>query len=173
MTLVMQLSLWGVVSLESLNEWVTLIAAIIAAITSTSNWWRGLHEKSDKIKVNFGAIQPPIAPGLGMHVISCADHAMTIQDYGFFDSQGRLLSIPDMLANNECDDGICFGGATFLEERGSIFEISYVLLRDRQIGAYAKTAGQDSPLLRFRPGVRWYLRWWLSTKARFQMSKFQ
>ena len=82
----MQLSLWGGVSLESLNEWVTLIAAIIAAITSTISWWRGLHEKSDKIKVNFGAIQPPIAAGLGMHVISCADHAMTIQDYGFFDS---------------------------------------------------------------------------------------
>lgn len=62
------MKIWGV-SLDSLKEWFTLLAAFVAALTSTISWWKGLNEKNYNIKVNFGAIQPPIAPGLGLHVI--------------------------------------------------------------------------------------------------------
>lgn len=159
--------------MDSLNEWATLVAAIIAAITSTISWWRGFFDKDDKIKVSWGAITPPIAPGYGMHITSCAEHVMTIHDYGFFDNQGRLLSIPNMLANHECDDGICSAGSTLMERRGATYELSYVVLRDSQIGAYAKTTGQNIPKLCFVTDVKWYLRWWIGLKIRFFNAKFQ
>lgn len=163
----------GELILEALNEWGTFIAAMVAAITSTISWWRGFFDKDDKVKVSFGAIQPPTAAGYGMHVTSRADHAMTIQDYGFFDRRGRLLSIPDMLANEDCDDGICIGGSVLLEKRGSTFELAYVVLRDDQIGAFAKTTGQDTPKLCFRPGVKWYLRWMIRMKSKLLRAQFQ
>lgn len=96
---------------EVVQKWVTSIGVVIAAGVSILNFRYSLSAKSDKIKVGFGPIRPPLAPGDWLYVVSRRDHSMTLRDYGFIDNEGGLHSLPDMYANEPgMHDEVVHGG---------------------------------------------------------------
>nr|GEU29185.1 hypothetical protein [Tanacetum cinerariifolium] len=139
------------IGLDDVTKWITLAGAVVGGVTGALTYWSKVSEKHDRIKVGFGSLSPPVASGEALHVLSQSDHKLQIHDYGFVDESGRLLSLPDLWANSldDRDDGTCTRGTTTLEKRGEIWEVAYVRLRDRQIGAYAMTVGQTRRRVNF------------------------
>lgn len=133
----------------------TLIGAIVGAVTASANLWLSLRSKSDKIKVNYGPINPPIAPGHSMYVVSRCDHRVSLVDYGFVLKSRKLQSLRQLWTEEPGDENerVLISGQSTLEERGDIFSIEYQELRDEVIGAYAITASDDRISLGFRAGL--------------------
>lgn len=154
------------VNLDEITKWVTLAGAVIGGVTGAMTYWSKATEKRDRIKVSFGPLTPPIAPGESLYVVSQSDHKLQLRDYGFIDKNGRLLSLPDMWANSFDDDGdgSATRGSTSLVTRNDIWEVAYVRLRDEQIGAYAITVSQTMRRLDFHDNLPKYRRFYLRLK---------
>jgi len=152
--------------LDEVTKWVTLAGAVIGGVTGVLTYWTKITEKHDRIKVCFGSLNPPTAPGESLHVLSQSDHRLQLRDYGFIDERGRLLSLPDLWASEFDDerDETSTRGSTTLEKRGDIWEVAYVTLKGRQIGAYAVTVGQTSKSIHLRHEIPIYRRWYLRLK---------
>lgn len=144
-------------SIDSIQKWVTLIAAVLAAIGSFLN----LRGKRDKIKVGYGPLHPPLDSKEYVHVVSLSDHPIDIIDYGFVMQRGQLLSLPDRLAHDPYD-GECFiDGSRKLESRNEAFEGSIALMgMGLPVGAYARTNSQTRPTIDFRWDMPWWKRLW-------------
>lgn len=152
---------------DSIQKWVTLVAAVIAAVGAVSN----LRGKRDKIKVVYGSKLPPMDPREYLHVISFCDHPVELVDYGFIMESHKLLSILYLNDDEPGDYGTVVEGSRFLKSRNENYEIG-TTLRDRPIGAYARTVSQDYPTLGFRYDVRWWRAFWvrlvLRAKAKYE-----
>jgi hypothetical protein len=163
-------------NIDEITKWVTLAGAVVGGITGALTYWTKFTEQRDRITVRLGALSPPVAPGEALHVLSRSDHQVRLRDYGFIDENGRLLSIPDLMTNDPFDqnDGVMTSGQTILEKRGDIWEIAYVRLRDKQIGAFAITVGQTSRSIDLSDAIpmyhRLYLRWKIWKKAEWQQT---
>ena len=97
---------------------------------------------------------------------------MRIQDCGFIDEKGRLLSLPQLLVDEPEEDNIPVHGTGDFDKRGDVIEYGPVTLRDKQIGAYAITAGQDFHRIAFHRDVAWITRLRLRLKILF-MRRFK
>lgn len=134
---------------DSIQKWVTLGAAVLAAVASILNLWWKFRDKSDKIRVSCGLIDPQISPGEYLHVISRCDHPMRIADYGYVMPDGRRLSIPQLDDEEPNDDPRLVYGSRILEARNASFETG-MELRDRPVGVYAITTSQTRPTVAFQ-----------------------
>jgi hypothetical protein len=150
---------------DAIQKWVTLIAAVLAAIASGWNLWWKFREGADKIKVACGLIDPQISPGEFLHVVSLCDHPVRIADYGYVMRTGNLLSFPQWDADEPCDDQRIAYGSLLLENRNASFETG-TTLRDRPAGVYARTTSQSRPTIAFRYDTSHWMRCWLRLKIR-------
>lgn len=150
--------------MKDIQTWVTLVGAVVAALASSLNLWRQFGEKTDKIKVGFGPLRPQIEPGYWLYVVSRRDHQMNLNDYGFIDESGRLLSLPQLSVNEPCDTELVCGGTPSFKQRGDQFEVGVGPLRGIQIGAFAITAGRGRYTLGFTSAVPWYKRFLIRLK---------
>jgi hypothetical protein len=161
-------------NIDEITKWTTLAGAVVGGTTGALTYWSNFTKERDRITVRLGALSPPVAPGEALHVFSRSDHQLRLRDFGFIDEKGRLLSVPDLWANDPCDrdDGVVTSGSTTLEKRGDTWEVAYVRLRDKQIGAYAITIGQRSRSVDLSDDVplfqRAYLRWKIWKKTEWQ-----
>lgn len=148
---------------DALQKWVTLAAAVLAAVASVLNlWWKYL-DKSDRIKVACGPIDPQISPGEFLHVVSLCDHPVRLADYGYVMRTGKLLSLPQLDANEPDDYQRINYGGLLLENRNASFETG-TTLRDRPVGVYARTTSQSRPTIAFRHDTPSWMRHWLCMK---------
>lgn len=153
------------VTIDEAQKWVTLVGAVAAAVAASLNLWWTYKAKDDKIKVGLDPLGPQIEPGYFLHVVSRVDHPVQLLDWGFVDGRGRLLSVPQLSADEPMDH-ISVVGSALLETRNSSFATG-LQLRDRQIGAYAITTAQTRRTVAFRHDVQWHTRsllrlriWW-------------
>lgn len=148
--------------IDDIQKWVTLAGAVIAAGASSWNMWTNFRENTDKIKVRFGALKPPIDPGYALYIINKSNHPIHLKDYGFIDESGKLLSLPQLFTDEpESQDHVLVRGKSFLASRGEMYEIGPIVLRDQQSGAFAITAEQKRYTLGFRNDVSLYKRLWI------------
>jgi hypothetical protein len=145
---------------DALQKWVTLVASVLAAAAGAWNLWWKYREKSDKIKVACGLIDPQISPGEFLHVVSLCDHPVRIADYGYVMRAGKLLSLPQCDADDPSDDERITYGSLLLENRNASFETG-TLLRDHPVGVYARTTSQSRPQIAFRDDTPSWIRYWL------------
>jgi hypothetical protein len=150
---------------DALQKWVTLIASVLAAVASVWNFWWKYHEKSDRIKVGYGPIDPQIMPGHFLNVVSLCDHPVRIADYGYVLRTGKLLSVPLCDADEPYDDERITYGNLLLENRNASFETA-LDLRDDPVGVYARTTSQSRPQIAFRDDTPNWMRYWLRMKTR-------
>jgi hypothetical protein len=150
--------------IDAFQKWGTLIASVLAAIASCWNLWWKFHEKSDRIKVACGLIDPQISPGEFLHVVSLCDHPVRIADYGYVMRTGKLLSLPQWDADDPCDDQRITYGNLLLENRNDSFETG-TTLQDHPAGVYARTTSQLRPQIAFRHDTPSWMRYWLRMKT--------
>ena len=151
-------------TIDEMQKWATLAGAVGAAAAASLNLWWTYKAKDDKIKVGLDPLNPQMEPGYFLHVVSRADHPMELLDRGFVDSRGRLLSLPQLWANEPGDDRPSIEGSALLERRNASF-VTGLRLRDEQIGAYAITTSQTCRTLAFRHDVPWPMRFLLRLKV--------
>jgi hypothetical protein len=152
------------IAVDNIQKWVMLTSAVIAAVVSSWNLWTKFRENEDKIKVGFGPLEPPIEPGYWLHVISKSNYPMSLKDYGFINESGKLLSLPQLDADEPPDENVCIRGKSFFNQRGDLFETGPIILRDKQIGAFAIIVGQERSTLNFQYGMPFYKRFWIRLK---------
>jgi hypothetical protein len=158
--------------MAAIDDWqklVTLVAAVVAAGGTALNLWWQYKAKADKIKVGFDTMTPYLAPGYSLHVVSRADHAMVVTDFGFFDATGRLLSLPYLwqAEPEPHDEPVSIDGSSELAARNASIEVRGITLRDTQIGAFAITSSQPHRTLGFRFDVPWWRRCLLRLRIRW------
>jgi hypothetical protein len=149
--------------IENLQKWVTLIAAIVAAIASGLNLWWKFRDKADKIKVACGLIDPQLNPGEFLTVVSQCDHSIQIADYGYVMRTGKLLSLPNLDARDLDDEPRIVYGSRLLASRNTSFETG-IAMRGRPVGVYAITTSQTRPTVAFEHDTHVWLRAWLRMK---------
>jgi hypothetical protein len=150
-------------SIDEIQKWVTLSAAVLAAVASFLNLWWKFRDKSDKIKVSCGLIEPQICPGEYLHVISRCDHPIRIADFGYVMPDGRRLSIPQLEDDEPDDERRLVYGSRLLDKRNDSYETG-MELRDRPIGVYAITTSQTHPTIAFRYDISAWRRVWVRFK---------
>jgi hypothetical protein len=74
-----------------------------------------------QIKVVSGLIDPQVDPGEYLTVISQCDHSVYIADYGYVMETGKLLSLPELDANEPNDERRLVYGHRALESRNESF----------------------------------------------------
>jgi len=153
---------------DTLQKWVTLVASVLAAVASGWNLWWKYREGSDKIKVVYGLIDPQLSPGDFLHVVSLCDHPIRIADYGYVMRTGKLLSIPQLDADEPNDDERIIYGSRLLESRNASFETGRSL-RKRPVGVYARTTSQSRPQIAFQDDTPTWMRYWLYLKIRMKV----
>ena len=79
-------------SWEEIGKQVTVIGAVIAAITGSLNLWLQMRGKHDRFVVRMGGLSPSIEPETMMHVVSLSDHPIKLTDWGFIENDGRFQS---------------------------------------------------------------------------------
>jgi len=153
---------------KNIQQWVILIGSVVGGIASAWNWWWVWRSKAQEVRVGFGPLSPPIEPGYWLHVLSRSEHQLLIKDFGFIDESGALLSLPRLWTDDpESSERPLIHGDTLLKLRGDLFEVGPIVLRDKQIGAYAVTVEKDGYTLGFNYDVPWFQRcrikcklWW-------------
>src|SRR5438045_381210 len=90
-------------TVDETQKWVTLVGAVGAAAAASLNLWWTYKAKDDKIKVGLDPLTPQVEPGYFLNVVSRADHPMRLLDWGFVDVRGRLLSLPQLSADEPGD----------------------------------------------------------------------
>lgn len=136
-------------NLEAWTGWVTLIGAVVAAVTGSVGLWMQVRGKRDSFKIGIGTVSPEATSLTFLNVVSRSDHPIKISDYGFIEGNGRLYSIPmeSDLGNHIAHEGV-FRGSSMLEGRGDFFEIGYDRTRP-VIGCFAMSNLQSKPKLAF------------------------
>ena len=148
-------------SIELIERWVTLIGAVIAAVTGAWNLILQMRGKQDDFVVGMDAATPTIDEETVLHVISCSDHQIKLKDWGFIDSTGRLQSF--IFA---CEVGDLFSeqivsrGSSCLNQRCDCFETGYKT-RNTILGAYAISMTQRRPRICFQDGATLWWRLWI------------
>lgn len=154
---------------DDLQKWVTIAGAVIAALVSSAYLWLKFREKTDKIKVGVDPLEPPIEPGYWLNVVSLSDHQMNLKDYGFIDETGRLFSLPQHWADEPInDERIVIRGNRSFTQRGDLFEVGNIELRNNPVGAFAITVGQSYYTLGFRYDISWCKQLWMRIKVRWK-----
>jgi len=139
-------------------DWVTIIGAVIAAITGVWNLLLQMRGKRDCFVVGLGSVSPTIGQETMMHVISHSDHPIKIKDSGFIDEDGKLESTymlwqVDQLQSEE----ITSHGSTDLASRGAVFEQGYIR-KKQPLGAFAISVMQKRPRICFYTDVSYWRR---------------
>ena len=79
-------------SWEEIGKQVTVIGAVIAAITGSLNLWLQMRGKYDRFVVRMGGLSPSTEPETLMHVFSLSDHPIKLTDWGFIENDGGFQS---------------------------------------------------------------------------------
>lgn len=143
--------------------------ALIATATTIIVSVLAFRSKADRIRVVFDHLHPPLDPGDALYVVSRRDHQMKLRDYGFVNEKGGLLSLPDFYTHEwDGGDEMPVHGRTDLEKRGEIFAVGPIEFGDKQIGAFAITAGQRFRRVAFHADIPWHVRLKLRLKIVFK-----
>ncbi len=144
--------------IEEIGGWVTVVGALVAAITGVWNLLLQMRGKRDRFVVRLGPVSPDNGQETMMHVVSHSDHPIKIADYGFIEEDGRFQSMRMMWATgNLHTDEITTVGSTDLASRGAVFEQGYIR-RASSLGAFATSTIQTRPRICFDPGVPYWRR---------------
>lgn len=148
---------------------MTVIGAVIAAVTGIWNLVLQMRGKSDNYIVALHAIRPILEEETVMHVVSLSDHPIALKDWGFIEPDGRLTSIHLAWETGELmSDEIVLRGEADLVARGATFESGY-RRRSRPAGAYAISVTQTRPRVCFEPDTPYWrrlsIRWQLVRKG--------
>lgn len=131
------------------TKWVTLIGAVVAAVSGVWALIIQLRGVRDEILVSLGTLSPEAIPETMMNVVSKSDHPIRVVDFGFIDLNGRLVSIPleiDLL--NLHSDEVERYGSPILNRRGDSFQVGYCMAHG-VLGCYARTSLQTRPCMAF------------------------
>jgi hypothetical protein len=144
---------------------VTVIGAVIAAVTGIWNLVLQMRGKRDDFVVGLYAVRPVLEEETVMHVVSHSDHPITLTDWGFIEPDGRLTSINMSWETGDLmSEEIVVRGSADLAARGATLESGYTR-RKRPVGAFAISVTQSRPRVCFdsdtpywrRLSVRWRL----------------
>ena len=152
-----------------MKDLITLVGVVVGAIIGFVNLWITIRTKTDKFRVKYGSLRPPLSSGHSMYVVSCCDHQICLADYGFILRSGRLLSLPQLWIDEPNDkwSSPLIDGSSVLEKRGDIFSVSYQELHDEVVGAYCQSAAQDRPRVGFRHDISKWSRLVISIRTVF------
>jgi len=127
-------------------KWVTLIGAVVAALTGLQSFFWQFLDRRDRIVVKHGSFRPPSTPGQGLFVVNKSKHLVELQDYGFVLRNGELFSLPWYFENDGIDDDVAvsYSGVSALEPRER-FEVYVDLINLNSVGAYARTTTRSRP----------------------------
>ncbi|MEN6584664.1 MAG: hypothetical protein ABFE02_01255 [Sulfuricella sp.] len=147
--------------MDELVKWVTLIGAVVAALTGFQSFFWQFLDRRDRIVVKFGSFRPPITPGQGLFVVNKSKHLVELHDYGFVLSNGELFSLPWYFENDGLSDQVeaAFAGTSALEPRAR-FEVYVDLTNLETVGAYALTTTQSRPSVCIRDHLNFLHAWW-------------
>ena len=151
--------------IDALQKWVAFAVPVFGLISGGCYLWWKYRERSDKIKVVCGLIDPQISPGECLHVVSLCDHQIRIADFGYVMRTGNLRSIPQLDADDPNDDDYITYGSRLLETRNAYFEAGRIL-RSHPVGVYARTTSQSRPHIAFRDDTPTWMCFWLCLKIR-------
>ncbi len=118
--------------------------------------------------VAYGLIGPQASPGEFLHVVSLCDHPVRLADFGYVVRSGKLLSLPQMDAEEPGDERITYG-TMLLEKRNDSFETG-TILRNRPAGVYARTTSQSRPNIVFLDDTALWMRYWIRMKIRMRIA---
>ncbi len=140
------------------KESVTVVGAVIAAISSCWNLWLQLRKKRDRFRVELGGISPANRRETLLNVVNLGDSPIHLDDYGFIESNGFFSSILSDVANYELEPGdVVSSGLTLLQSHGDAFEVGYVR-GESPIGAFAKSRTRKRARIAFSHETPWHLR---------------
>ncbi len=144
--------------IKEINEWVTVVGAVIAAISGCWSLLLQLRGKRDSYTVRLGTVSPSINQETSLHVVSLSDHPILLNDWGFIEASGLFSSIPldEDTRDLQPEDVVCHGSSR-LQARGETFEAGYIRSRT-PIGAYAKSATHTRPRIGFFADTPYRLR---------------
>jgi hypothetical protein len=144
--------------LKEIQDWTTLIGAVVAAVAAIWNLLLQMRGKKDNFRVGLDTVMPSCDPLTMMHVISFSDHPIKLADWGFIDANGRFESIPMTVQVSFGEDLQIVGhGEATLASRGDAFERGYER-QVRPVGAFARSIMQRRPRLHFRSDTPYMLR---------------
>jgi hypothetical protein len=159
-----------------LNEWGTIVGAVIAAITGVTSLFLQFRGKRDNFTVGSGTLTPYAGTESFMNVVSLSDHPIATVDYGFIEERGErkreeFWSFPEASEHDPAlmaDGVVMMRGSRFLKERNASFE-SGMDYGPKIIGAFAKSITQRRPKLRFSSDAglwtRIRIRWRVSRRG--------
>lgn len=132
--------------MDELVKWVTLLGAVVAALTGLQSIFWQVLDRRDRIVVKHDSFRPPITPGQGLFVVNEGKHLVELHDYGFILSNGELFSLPWYFENDGLPDQVeaTFVGTSTLGPRER-FEVYVDLTNLKTVGAYARTTTQSLP----------------------------
>ncbi|WP_229007333.1 hypothetical protein [Methylophilus sp. Leaf408] len=128
-----------------MQELVTLVGAVIAAIAGILNLWKTFVDQTDRIYVKTGLFRPIATPATSLYVVNTAKHPVTLSDYGFVLEDGKLFSIPWYDENEAVFDGVdnhafYLGNSTIPPRDMFAVGISF---NEKIIGSFAVTTTQS------------------------------
>lgn len=149
-------------SWEEVGKQVTVIGAVIAAITGSWNLWLQMRGKHDRFVVRMGGLWPSIEQETLMHVVSLSDHPIKLNDWGFIESNGRFQSArmaweTDQLRSEETTHR----GSSDLEKRNDHYEWGYIC-QNPPLGAFAISVTQQYPRICFNSNTPYWRRLWIN-----------
>ena len=148
--------------MDELVKWVTLIGAVVAALTVLQSFlWQFLDHR-DRITVKHGSLRPPISPEQGLFVVNKSKHLVELNDYGFVLNNGEILSLPWYFENEGLQDQVevAFTGTSELEPRTRFEVYVYGLTNIKTVGAYALTTTTNSPSIYIDEHFNFFHTWW-------------
>lgn len=153
---------------ESLEKWVTVTGAVVAAVTGVWNLLLQFRGKRDVFVVRLGSVSPTVERETILHVVSHSDHSIKITDCGFIERNGSFCSIRMCWeAGSLQTDEITHRGSSDLAARSDIFETGYVR-SEETFGVYAISATSRYPQIYFHSIMPYWRRIFIRGRLRFQ-----
>lgn len=148
-------------SWEEVWKQITVIGAVIAAMTGVWNFWWQIRGKNDRFVVRMGELSPSIEPETMMHVVSLSDHPIKLKDWGFIETDGSFQSArmaweTGQLHSEETTDR----GTPDFARRNDFYEWGYIR-RKPILGAFAVSVTQQSPRICFNSDAPYWRRVWI------------
>ncbi len=153
--------------MKEISDWVTVVGAVVAAITGIWNLLLQFRGKRDRFAVGLGSLSPNIERETMLHVVSHSDHLIRLADWGFIEADGSFRSfLMDWEAGQLHNEDVLSRGSSELSGFGAHFESGYER-REQPLGAYAVSNTQKRPRLYFSSDMPYWRRIWIRLRLWF------